>query len=187
MAAKRTKLGHRPRHGTRARYVAGCRCPECGHANRVYLDDYKAGRAIEGRRTVPAYAVVTHIAALRASGVELTAIARLTGFSVHHLRSVARGGYSRVTRRLHDAVLSIQPGDYSENSLVPAAVAAEVYDAIKAAGVETQAIAKAFGYTTPHVNIYQRKYVTKRTYRRLLVVAAAAGVRRTLDVLEEVS
>lgn len=187
MAARRVAPGRLAPHGTRARYIAGCRCPECGEANRHYLDDYKAVRAIEGRQTVPAYAVAEHIAKLRASGVELTAIARLTGLSVHHLRAVARGEVPRVTRRLHDAVLSVQPGDYSENWLVPAAAAVELLDELNAAGIQSKTIAKAFGYRTEHLNIRCRKYVTQKTYRRLLLLAAAAGVRRQLDVLEVVA
>ena len=177
-----------PAHGDRARYVAGCRCDLCRQANRAYLDDYKAARKIEGRQTVPAHGVVEHLAKLRSSGVELTAIARMSGCSVHHLRAVGRGEYARVTRRLHDGVLSIQPGDYSENSRVPVAEAHKLVAEIRARGVQVQTIAHALGYKYHHLSFAGRStYVTKRTYRRLLVIAAACGARRSIDVLEVVA
>jgi lambda repressor-like predicted transcriptional regulator len=177
-----------PGHGSRARYVAGCHCDLCRAANRAYLNDYKVARKVEGRQTVPSYGVVAHLAALRASGVELTAIARMSGCSPHHLRAVGRGEVPRVTRRLHDGVMSIQPGDYSENARVPVAEALKLVAEIRAAGIQTKTIARALGYRYHHLSFANRStYVTQRTYRRLLIIAAAAGARRYFDVLEVVA
>jgi len=177
-----------PGHGSRARYIAGCHCDLCRRANRAYLNDYHAARKVEGRQTVPSHAVVAHLAALRESGVELSAIARMSGCSVHHLRAVGRGEYPRVTRRLHDGVLSIQPGDFSENARVPVAEAIKLVAEIRACGIQVQTIAHALGYKYHHLSFAGRStFVTQRTYRRLLVIAAAAGARRRFDVLEVVA
>lgn len=187
MRATRTRPGQSPPHGSRARYIRGCHCAVCTEANTRYGQDYAAARRIEGRQTLLSQPVVAHLRALTQSGIELRAIARLTGFSVRHLRAVAQGECPRVTRRLNDAVLTVQPGDYSANARVPAAVAAELLDDLKAAGVGQQAVARAFGYRFPNFAVGRRRYVTQRTYRSLLVIAAAAGVRRRLDVLEVVA
>lgn len=41
-----------PDHGSRSRYVAGCRCDDCRDANRVYQRDRRRGRVLAPARIV---------------------------------------------------------------------------------------------------------------------------------------
>lgn len=48
----RHELGERGgnEHGSRSRYVAGCRCDLCREASRVYKALYRAARRYEGKK-----------------------------------------------------------------------------------------------------------------------------------------
>ena len=151
------------------------------------MRQYKELRRDYGRSTVVAYPIRKHVRQLLDSGLEMTAIEKMANVAHGTMNDLMGGRTKRLYERTADNLRMVQPGDWRENARVPAAVAVQVLDEIVAAGVQQKSIAEAFGYRHPHLSIRYRRFVTQRTYRRLLVVAAHCGVRRPIDVLPEVA
>ena len=69
-------------HGTRRRYLGGCRCVPCRAANSRYSTERAAAqRAGDWRGFVPATLVLDHIKTLSKSGVRYKAIAAAAGLA----------------------------------------------------------------------------------------------------------
>lgn len=103
-----------PEHGTRYRYVSGCRCADCTAANR----DYARRRDVYGwsERVAADWADAApareHIAALQAKGMGYKRVAEVAGLSVSTLHAIIWGkhGYpaKRILRRNLDAILAVE-------------------------------------------------------------------------------
>lgn len=92
------------RHGTRAAYVAGCRCPEAREANRRYAHErkHRTARAEFGAAdpyTVPAARAVEEIARLRRNGWSLRRIEAATRIGRDHIQRIL-GRTSRPLKRV---------------------------------------------------------------------------------------
>lgn len=107
-------------HGTTTGYRnRGCKCDRCLAAHRRAVTDWRIrSRAHQTkvdkdkpviRQTVPAQPVVDHIAALRATGWTLEAIADESGVSSAAVARIARGERQRVRNATAAAVLAVQP------------------------------------------------------------------------------
>lgn len=91
-------------HGTRTRYTLnGCRCGLCSLANAQYQADLKKGV----RRSVTTGPVREHIAALRADGWTLQAIADRSGYHVQTISNIANGRTLWTSRYASEDILSI--------------------------------------------------------------------------------
>ena len=90
-------------HGTRSRYVGGCRCDECRGANAA---DRRARRT----RTplVPVEPVVAHLRALQAAGVGRRRIARAALVAESTLDRIARQPGTRMHPEVARRVLAVQ-------------------------------------------------------------------------------
>jgi hypothetical protein len=118
------------RHGTRVAYVRDfCRCLACTAANTAASRTRYRHQAIgRWQPFVDAGAVREHLSALRAAGIGVERIARLTGLSLSHIRTLAstRLDGSPPTRKVRPdtaaRVLAIQPSPATRapRSRVPA-------------------------------------------------------------------
>lgn len=127
-------------HGTRARYVFGesgqdrsngCRCPECGEANRAYARHQAKRKRLEslGRTDGPwaapmvdAAPVQAHVLALGELGVGYRRVADMAGVSHTTLLKIRTGERTRCTRALADAVLAVPlVADLADHQLIDAA------------------------------------------------------------------
>ena len=90
-------------HGTRSRYVGGCRCDDCRKANAAHA---KATR----KRTplVPVEPVVAHLRALQAAGASRARIARAARVAESTLDRIARQPGTRMHPRLAARVLRVR-------------------------------------------------------------------------------
>lgn len=100
-------------HGTRSRYVRGCRCDDCRTANRTYARRaavYGWSERVASHWT-DADAAREHIARLQAQGMGYKRVAEKAGLSVSCLHTIIWGkhGYpaKRILRRNSDAILAV--------------------------------------------------------------------------------
>jgi hypothetical protein len=108
-----------PDHGTRARYLRGCRCDDCGAAHRRYCKRYKhltACRRRDGGTEGPtrplrvdAEPVAAHVGALIASGLTVPQIARDAGIPDTTVYCVARRRYPTVAPGTARALMDVDP------------------------------------------------------------------------------
>lgn len=107
-----------PDHGTRARYLRGCKCPPCLAAHSAYCKRYRYIAAVNTRRSAPKVAtkplrtdatpVREHIARLVASGMTFAEIQRESATSNAHV-SKLMAGQPRVHRATAARILAVDP------------------------------------------------------------------------------
>lgn len=101
-----------PQHGTRARYLRGCRCPECSTANRRYCKTYRLRVAAVNGDTlrIPVTRVEQHIRAWTQRGWSQRQIADAVGCSDRVIHNILTGSVRAIrpdiARRVLDADLN---------------------------------------------------------------------------------
>jgi len=108
-------------HGTRIRYVSGCRCGACRAANTAY----ERGRAKARRRgdwngLVSSAAARAHLDALSAAGVGRRTVGDISGVSDSILSAIRRGTKTHVRARTEKAILAVTAEATGEAALVDA-------------------------------------------------------------------
>jgi hypothetical protein len=93
-------------HGVRGRYQQGCRCSLCRTANCVYKRTRQQA-VVAGTWNVPPTKTRNHIKRLRAEGVGIRTIARLTGTRRNFLQSLINGERVRLSAERSDAILAL--------------------------------------------------------------------------------
>lgn len=93
-------------HGSRARYLAGCRCLLCRAANAEYRTD--CYRAPETVQLVSAKRVRRHLQVLRRCGMGYREVARKAGVDPKHLRQIRSGDRHRIRATTEACVLGVE-------------------------------------------------------------------------------
>jgi len=171
-------------HGTRARYLRGCKCAECREANRVYGRAYKDAAARGIRRNVSTVRVRQHIELLHSKGVEYRAIARAAECSTSVVVAIVNLGQTRMRADIARRILDLGEEARRYNSLAPIDGAARLIRVLEAHGVNRAAVARSMGWGHGSFQVRQES-VTRRTYRRLAILAGAAGAITKERALEE--
>lgn len=109
-------------HGTRLRYLAGCRCAECRAANSEYARmRQKLSRAGQGNPMVDASRVRAHLERLSAKGIGRHTVADVAGVAATVLSEVRTGKKRRVRLETQRRVLAVTADAYSEGHRIDAA------------------------------------------------------------------
>lgn len=135
-----------PRHGTRAGYIAGCRCQPCTSAHTRYMKRYKVDVATRGHRNTPVAPVLAHINTLRANGMSAAAIAAAAGLPATTITNMLafqrQAGVRHATAR---AILAVEydphPADTDHAHYVPAVGITRRLQALYALGYTRDALA----------------------------------------------
>jgi lambda repressor-like predicted transcriptional regulator len=93
----------RSKHGTRSRYVGGCRCEDCRTANAA---DRRA--RVVRRPLVSVAPVVTHLRALQSAGMSRARIAHRAGVAESTLDRIAREPGTQMRGDIARAVMGVQ-------------------------------------------------------------------------------
>jgi hypothetical protein len=154
-------------HGTHAAYALDkCRCEGCRFAHGMYERD-------RARRIEPAYVGAeparAHIAELRAVGVGLKQVSKVSGVSHGALWKLVygvpgRGPSKRVRKSTLDRVLAVTARDAAAGSKVSATSTWARVDEMVAAGVPRVRIAEAIGQRGPGLQL-GREFVSARNAR----------------------
>jgi hypothetical protein len=171
-----------PDHGTYARYQRRCRCALCAEARREYARSYP--------HSAPAGETRRYIARLQESGLELRAIARLSGISERQIKSITHGEYKRVRMATEGAICGVPLGAVGANYRVPREASDRMLDLI--GGVMTRGdVARAFQYRRPWLSFAAKRanYVNSITWQRLCLIARSLAARGLLpaDEVEELA
>ena len=176
-------------HGTRSRYVGGCRCIECRAANARYAAELERRRAREAfgapTRMVDAAPVRERLLCLYAQGYSEREVSELSGVSRTVLRSIThahqrtRRPVRRCQRKTKDAVFSINgPRLLRGRQLVDASFAAACARRWLEAGVPTEAIAREVGCSRQAVDAW---LASKAPRMRACTLHALLSARPALD------
>lgn len=164
-------------HGTRLKYLGGCRCLPCRAANARYESlRIRARRAGDWNGMVSAGRARRHLLALARSGVGRRTVADISGVpqsTVHQIRS---GRRRRIRARTERHIFLVNSRAMNEARLVPADRAWRMISRLLDEGFSKAEIARRLGYRFPALQLNRRR-VTARTavrverfYRRIMVV-----------------
>ncbi len=97
-------------HGTRSRYVKGCRCDACRAANTRYAvvryRELKLGKAARGD-LVDAHQARRHLIRLSRAGVGRRAVARAAGLAMSVVFEVRSGAKLKIRRGTAEKILKV--------------------------------------------------------------------------------
>ncbi len=181
-----------PQHfacGTRARYVAGCRCTKCREANRDYYHKNVRDR-IYGRNNPIVRATKTRnrLRKLSDIGVGTKTVHDLTGCSRTVLAGIASGKRSQCRKSTQDKVLAVPLQVWNDAQLVDAAPTWELLNDLLAQGWTKTALARELGSMakTPALQIHKTRVTAKtaaavkRLYRRIKEKERLAAARASV-------
>lgn len=163
-------------HGTRSRYVKGCRCDACTVANREYAKGrYHAQKAGLSNGLVKADDARAHLALLRRCGVGLRTVADVAGVGRSVLQRITRGLRARadVVRR----VLEVGPEAAGDGAYVPASRAWSAIGKLLALGLTRGEIAQGIGKESAALQLGRRR-ITRRNEHEVLKLLEEVRTQR---------
>lgn len=169
-------LAERHDHGTRIRYMGGCRCLPCRASNSRY-ETYRAALRREGfgNGIVPARRARNHLLRLSRAGVGRRTIADASGVSETVLQGIRSGRRRNCRAETERAVLAVTPNAARPGAYIDAARTWKRIDAILARGGRKAWIAGALGRKRLALQL-GRARITKRNadaidalYRRVVL------------------
>ena len=108
-------------HGTRIKYMGGCRCIPCRAANSRYsVECDRRKRRGEGNPLVPADGARAHLRKLSKAGVGYKTVADAAGVAASVVAKITAGQRTRIRKRTADRILAVTPGCAADGALVPA-------------------------------------------------------------------
>jgi hypothetical protein len=148
--------------GTRAKYVAGCRCDLCRVANCKYAKRQSVLAATgRGNPLVPSDTVRAHLRWLSAQGIGLRAVAEAARVNRKILLAIRKGTRPHIRRQSEERVLAVDRSAISDKALVPAAASWRLLDELLRDGYSKVQLARWLGYPgdTPSLQ-FSREQIT---------------------------
>jgi len=139
-------LGPRHPHGTRIRYMGGCRCLPCRAANARYATECRVRcEAGESNEIVSAASARKHLEALGAMGVGYKTVARVARVSRTVAAKIRFGHRAHCRRQVRDRILEVGRWAIADGAHVDARPTWKRIEEIRAAGWPKVKIAEAPG------------------------------------------
>lgn len=143
-------------HGTRTRYVSGCRCEPCTEANRVYIRELdrhhrRVAYGIEEprpERVIDATEARDHLRWLASVGVGSRVVAERTGLARGTVRDIITGEHANCLPKTAEKILAVGKYDRSSGARVDAADTWRKIDELLARGWTKVAIARRISSPT---------------------------------------
>lgn len=161
-------IDHYP-HGTRARYVAGCRCSPCGQSNREYAKQrYRAQRRGEWNGLVDAGEAKEHLKRLSRQGIGLRSVQAATDIGRTTLMEIASGRQNQVRALLAKKILAVDSSARADKSLVKAGPTWKLLNQLLAEGYPKRRIAAFLGSKSKNPALQvQRDWVLAKTAQKV--------------------
>lgn len=164
--------GARP-HGTRLRYMAGCKCFKCRRANSDYERSRQAARiAGDWNGIVNATRARNHLEMLHRSGVGRRTVSDITGVPHSTIHEIRKGRKRRIRARTEQRILAIGP---NAAQIVPAARTHKLIREILDEGFSKAEVARRLGYRSPALQ-FNRRRVTARNEARVIALHSKLNV-----------
>lgn len=158
--------GSRP-HGTRLRYLAGCKCFHCRRANSDYeRERQKAREAGDWNGVVDAAPARAHLRRLSRLGVGKRIVHAVSDVSVTVLQDIRSGRKTRIRARTERRILAVTKAARGDAALIPAGPTWERIGWLLEEGFTKARIALELGRKTPALQI-SKQTVTVRTAARV--------------------
>lgn len=133
-------------HGTRHRYMSGCRCTPCRAANSRYECERAAARRRgEGAQLVPADRARAHILKLGRLGVGYKSVAAAASVAVSVCAKIRSGERRQIRATTERRIVAVDAGARADSSLVPARATWRRIEALRAEGFSKREIARRLG------------------------------------------
>jgi len=156
-------LAARHPHGTRVKYVGGCRCRVCRAANTEYARERASEiRAGASNRIVHATRARHALARLAAAGIGRRQVARISGIAHSTLHEIRQGRKRWIREETQRAILGVAPALAPGAIVVDGAPVGQLHELIARLGSKA-AVARALGYQTPALQIFRAGRGRQRT------------------------
>jgi hypothetical protein len=108
-------------HGTRVRYVTGCKCMLCRAANSRYeVERAKARANGDWNGLVPAWMARKHLFSLSVQGIGRDTVAEASGVSITVICEIKAGKKKQIRLRTHKAIMAVDATARAGRTLVKA-------------------------------------------------------------------
>lgn len=161
-------------HGTRVRYLGGCRCVDCRQANTSYERERQKARA-EGdwNGIVDATLARQHLLCLAENGVGRRAVADVSDVPNTILCDIRAGRKTKIRARTERKILAVTVAMAADHALIDAAPTWKLIGELRAAGFTKSRIAKELNHNSRQLQLGKKK----------LTVRNAAALRRVHERL----
>ena len=130
-------------HGTRARYVAGCRCEPCTIANREYA---RMRTKLPPNPLVSAGPARRHLLRLSERGIGKRSVAEVAKVGLTAIQDIKNGTKTRIRKETSDKILAAKFDDLvDDNHLVDAAPTHRLIEKLLAQGFTRTELARRLG------------------------------------------
>lgn len=117
-----TVLAAKKEHGTRLKYLSGCKCAECRRANTAYQCAREAAKKLgDWNGIVSATKARKHMLKLSEKGIGRRAVQAVTDISDTILHDIRAGTKKNIRARTERKILAVTPDLASEGALISAA------------------------------------------------------------------
>jgi hypothetical protein len=150
-------------HGTRARYMAGCKCLLCRAANSRYeTERFRARRNGDWNGIVPAARARKHLIKLSKQQVGRRSVSEVTGISETILQHIKQGKRRNIRARTERLILNIDRHALSAAAIIPAGPTWKKINWLLDEGFTKKELAKRLGYRTPAIQ-FRKDRITVKT------------------------
>lgn len=162
------------KHGTRVRYMAGCRCTPCGAANSRYEQLRSTLRRDGlGNRLVPADKARRRLRALARRGIGTRTVCEVAGVARSVLQKIRTGERKQIRHDTQRAILGVRYDAHAGGSIVNARETWQRIAWLLDHGWTKTAIARALGLARPALQL-GRDRITKQNEQRIEALYRAA-------------
>jgi hypothetical protein len=153
-------------HGTRLKYMAGCRCLPCRAANSRYeCERTRARLAGDWNGLVPAKAARRHILRLSKQGVGRRAVAAACDVSLTILSSIRSGTRTRIRKRTQDRILGVTRLAVSDGAIVPANETWRQINVLLEEGFTKAELARRLGFESAALQVGKERILARTAAR----------------------
>lgn len=161
------ELGARFDHGTRNRYMGGCKCVPCRAANSRYESSRLVARANgEWNGYVDAAPTRKHLRMLTRHGIGRDTVWDISGVSCTVQTKIRNGKRKQVRASTERRILAVTKDATNEMKLVPAAPTWQRINDLLREGFTKGSLALRLGYKRPAIQI-NRRMVRASTHKNI--------------------
>ena len=162
-------------HGSRVKYLGGCRCLPCRAANARYeCRRLQARRSGDWNGLIPAGRARQHLLALSRAGVGRRTVADIAGVPQSLVHRIRTGRRSRIRARTARRILLVSRTAMNDARLVPAVRAWRMIERLVEEGFTRAEIARRLGYRSRALQLNRTRITARslvrieRFYRRVM-------------------
>jgi hypothetical protein len=154
-------------HGTRIKYMGGCRCDHCRKANSAYECERQRARARGDRNgIIDAARARLHLKKLQRAGIGYKQVATITDVSATILLGIRQGKRKRLRERTERKILAVDLSCRADRAIIsPGKTLAMISRLVDDEDYTKTRIARELGYRTHALQFNQRGITVKNAER----------------------